>query len=156
VVAYTGTTLAFVRIEPVTDLRGGTNERYDRIVGELHGAFSRLHVEMYEGEPAASWCPGAHSLSVENVGKVVGVAQRVAKGAAQVAGIVIPQDKSAISAVLKPVYDALAVPFSPTTVGSVAAAGGPADPEQIARVIEKALVGDHEAHIETVRRSSPR
>jgi lipoate-protein ligase A len=150
-VAYTGTTLAFVRIEPISDLRFGTDERYDRIVRELQGAFSQLSVEMYEGEPDASWCPGAHSLSVENVGKVIGVAQRVAKGAAQVAGIVIIQDHDAIAAVLEPVYDALAVPFSPLSVGSVAAAEGPSDPEQVARVVESALIGDREMQIQQLR-----
>jgi hypothetical protein len=85
------------------------------------------------------------------VGKVVGVAQRVAKGAAQVAGIVIVRDHAEIAAVLEPVYGALEVPFDPETVGSVAAAGGPRDPERVARAVESALVGDREATVERLR-----
>jgi lipoate-protein ligase A len=150
-VAYTGQTLAFVRVEPVADLRKGTDERYDRIVRELREAFADFDVETYEGEPPDSFCPGAHSLSVEGVGKVVGVAQRVAKGAAQVAGIVIVRDHAEIAAVLEPVYGALEVPFDPETVGSVAAAGGPRDPERVARAVESALVGDREATVERLR-----
>jgi len=150
-VAYTGTTLAFVRIEPVADLRRGTDERYDRAVAELVGAFADLGVEVYEGEPSDSYCPGAHSLAVESVGKVVGVAQRVAKGAAQVAGIVVVRDRAEIAAVLEPVYEALDVPFDPETVGSVAAAGGPSDSETVARAVESALVGEGEASLEELR-----
>lgn len=150
-VAYTGRTLAFLRVEPVTDLRTGTDERYDRIVRELRGAFADLGVEATEGEPPDSFCPGAHSLSVEGVGKVVGVAQRVAKGAAQVAGIVVVRDHAEIAEVLEPVYEALDVPFAPETVGSVAAAGGPSDPKRVARAVESALVGDREATVERLR-----
>ena len=150
-VAYTGTTLAFVRVEPVADIRVGTDERYDRAIAELQDAFADLGVETYEGEPPESFCPGAHSLSVEGVGKVVGVAQRVAKGAAQVAGIVVVRDHDEIAAALEPVYEALDVPFDPATVGSVAAAGGPSESGRVARAVESALVGDREATVEELR-----
>jgi lipoate-protein ligase A len=150
-VAYTGHTLAFVRVEPVADLRRGTDERYDRIVRDLRGAFADLGVETHEGEPPDSFCPGAHSLSTEGVGKVVGVAQRVAKGAAQVAGIAVVRDHAEIAHVLEPVYAALDVPFDPATVGSVAAAGGPSDPETVARAVETALGGGREASVERLR-----
>jgi lipoate-protein ligase A len=150
-VAYTGHTVAFVRVEPVGDIRVGTDERYDRAVAELQGAFADLGVDTYEGEPADSFCPGAHSLSVEGVDKVVGIAQRVAKGAAQVAGIVLVRDHAEIADVLEPVYEALDVPFDPATVGSVAAAGGPSDPETVARAVESALVGDRESTVEELR-----
>jgi lipoate-protein ligase A len=149
-VAYTGTTLAFVRVEPVGEIRGGTGERYDRIVGEVRGALSALGVESDEGEPPDAFCPGAHSLSAEGVGKLAGVAQRVGRGAASVAGILVVRDHTEIAAVLEPVYDALGVPFDPETVGSVAAAGGPGDPERVARAVESALVGDREPKPEYV------
>jgi lipoate-protein ligase A len=150
-VAYTGHTLAFVRVEPVADLRKGTDERYDRIVRELRGAFAQLGVDAYEGEPTDAFCPGAHSLSVEGAGKVVGVAQRVAKGAAQVAGIAVVRDHAEIAEVLESVYEALDVPFDPSTVGSVAAAGGPPDSETVGRAVESALVGDRESSVEELR-----
>lgn len=150
-VAYTGHTVAFLRVEPVADLRRGTDERYDRMVAELGEAFAELDVEVYDGEPTDSFCPGAHSLSVEGVGKVVGVAQRVAKGAAQVAGILVVRDHDEIADVLAPVYEALDVPFDPATVGSVAAAGGPSDPGTVARAVESALLGEREMTVEELR-----
>ena len=149
-VAYTGNTVAFVRVEPVEDLRRGTDERYDRAVADLRGALRSLGVEAWEGEPPDAFCPGAHSLSTDS-GKVVGVAQRVRQGAAAVAGIVLVRDHEEIADVLEPVYEALGVPFDPGTVGSVAAAGGPADSEAVARAVESALVGDRDATVERVR-----
>jgi lipoate-protein ligase A len=149
-VAYTGNTVAFVRVEPVADVRGGTDERYDRIVAELRGALASLDVEAWEGEPSDAFCPGAHSLSTD-AGKVVGVAQRVRQGSAAVAGIVLVRDHDEIARVLDPVYEALGVPFDPGSVGSVAASGGPADSERVTRAVESALVGDRDARVERVR-----
>jgi hypothetical protein len=42
--------------------------------------------------------------------------------------------------VLRAVYDALSVPFDPESVGGVASAGGPDDPLQVARAVERALI----------------
>ena len=148
-VAYTGNTVAFVRVEPVDDFRGGTDERYERAVAEMREALASLGVEAREGEPPDAFCPGAHSLSTD-AGKVVGIAQRVRQGAAAVAGIVLVRDHDEIAEVLDPVYGALGVPFDPASVGSVAASGGPADAERVARAVESALVGDRDARVEQV------
>jgi lipoate-protein ligase A len=149
-VAYTGNTVAFVRVEPVEDLRRGTVERYDRAVADLRAALRALGVEAREGEPPDAFCPGAHSLSTA-AGKVVGIAQRVRQGSAAVAGILVVRDHGEIADVLDPVYGALGVPFDPASVGSVAASGGPAEPTRVARAVESALVGDREASVERVR-----
>ena len=149
-VAYTGNTVAFLRVESVEDLRHGTDERNDRAVADLRGALRALGVEAREGEPPDAFCPGAHSLSTD-AGKVVGIAQRVRQGSAAVAGIVLVRDHREIADVLEPVYGALDVPFDPDTVGSVAASGGPTDPTRVARAVESALVGDRGASVERVR-----
>ncbi|MEF8840146.1 MAG: lipoate--protein ligase family protein [Haloarculaceae archaeon] len=149
-VAYTGNTVAFVRIEPVEELRRGTDERYDRAVSDVRGALRSLGVEARAGEPPDAFCPGAHSLSTA-AGKLVGIAQRVRQGSAAVAGIVVVRDHEEIAAVLDPVYGTLGVPFDPDTVGSVATSGGPADPTRVARGVESALVGGREERVERVR-----
>lgn len=151
-VAYTGRTLAFAHAIPVEDTRTGLNARYDEATERVQGALSDLGVETERGEPPESFCPGAHSLS--SGGKVVGIAQRVASGAALVAGIVVVADHWEVAGVLGPVYDALSVPFDPASVGSVAHAGGPSDPETVARAIEGELVGDARMEIERVDRKS--
>lgn len=145
-VAYTGTTVAFCRFEPVADGRRGMDDRYEAALAAVERGLAAVGVAAERGEPPATFCPGEHSLSAD--GKLVGLAQRVAQGVAQVAGIVVVRDHAAVAAVLEPVYAALDVPFDPDSVGSVTRAGGDGDPVAVARAIESALVGDRAATVE--------
>ncbi|WP_226482592.1 lipoate--protein ligase family protein [Natrinema amylolyticum] len=148
-VAYDGeTTLAFARAEPVADLRAGTTERYDRATAALERALRTLDLEPMRGEPDDSFCPGTHSLSVADASadgrrrKLVGIAQRVRSDAALVAGIVLVTGRAALAGVLEAVYEALGVPFDPASVGTVADAGGPSDPDAVRTALEEALIGE--------------
>jgi octanoyl-[GcvH]:protein N-octanoyltransferase len=86
-------------------------------------------------------------------GKLAGLAQRVRADAALIAGVLVVSagDPEPIARVTEPVYDALGVPFDPESVGSVADAGGPGDPDAVARAVEAAFVegpwGDGEREI---------
>jgi lipoate-protein ligase A len=147
-VAYTGTTVAFARAEPIDDIRVGLAERYERATADVERAIDRLGVTATRGEPQDSFCPGTHSLQVE--GKIAGIAQRVRQEAAVVAGVLIVADHEEIGAVLGDVYGALGVPFDPETVGSLERAGSEADPERVVGTVEAELVGDAEADVERV------
>ncbi len=92
---------------------------------------------MDEGEPPDSFCPGTHSLQA--TGKIAGLAQRVRRGVAVTAGVVVVSDHERIADVLEPVYDALGVPFDPNSVGSVASAGGPDDSQRVGDAIVEAF-----------------
>ena len=118
-VAYTGTTLAFARFEPVADPRNGLQDRYDRVD------------------------------SLQDDGKIVGIAQRVTASAALTAGVLLVADHDEVATVLESVYEALEVPFDPATVGSVARSGG--DVDRVRDELEAALVGDDTVHVETIR-----
>jgi lipoate-protein ligase A len=146
-VAYTGSTVAFAHAVPVADPRVGLDDRYDAAVGRLRRALATLGVDAAPGEPPDAFCPGSHSLQCE--GKVVGVAQRVRTDAALVAGCVVVDDRAAFADVIDAVYGALDQPFDPDSVGSVAAAGGPSDPDPVIDAVERELVGDDPT---TVRR----
>lgn len=139
-VAYTGGTVAFLRVEPTDGPRDGIDDRYDAAIGDVRDALAAVGVDATPGEPDGAFCPGARSLSVDGR-KVVGIAQRVTREVAWVAGIAVVQDDEAIAAVLADVYDALDLPFDPETVGSVARAGGAGDPETVARALEAGLAG---------------
>lgn len=144
-VAYTGSTVAFARTEPTADARTGIAARYDRATAAVARALAAVGVEAAEGEPPNAFCPGTHSLSAgpdHRDGKVVGLAQRVQQGVALVAGVCVVADDDEIGAVLEPVYGALGVPFDPDSVGSVARAGGDADPGAVCRALEWELAGD--------------
>jgi len=136
-VYFTGTTLSFVRADPVQDGRTGIEDRYEKTIPLLQSALSDLAVDATRGEPDGAFCPGTHSLSV--TGKVVGLAQRVRRNVAVVAGIVVVQDHEQIAELLAPVYDALDVPFDPDTVGSIARACGDASPANVRAAIEEEL-----------------
>ena len=144
-VAYTGNTVAFAKVVPLSDMRVGMDERYEETTQAVQRALWRLGAPAVRGEPEASFCPGDYSLQRD--GKIAGVAQRVRKGAALVSGVVVVRDHEPIAGVLDPVYAALDVPFDPESVGSVAKAGGRADPENVARTVEELLVGDEEPEV---------
>jgi lipoate-protein ligase A len=154
-VAYAGETLAFAHAVPTTE-SGSITERYDRTVETLVDALRGLGADVVAGEPPAAFCPGDHSLRVAGGGKVSGIAQRVRADAALVAGCVVvsPADARAVAAVSDTVYDALGVPFDAETVGSVAAAGGPDEPDSVARALEDAFVdgpwGDGSRRVERI------
>jgi len=148
-VAYTGeTTLAFARIEPVAEVRGGLDDRYERLTVDVRRALRRLGVPAERGEPDDAFCPGQHSL--QRGGKLVGIAQRVQQGAATTSGVCLVDERDELADVLAAVYDALGVAFDPASVGSVAAAGGTADVATVRATIEDELVGDHEATVHEV------
>jgi lipoate-protein ligase A len=139
-VAYTESTLAFARAMPVGDARTGLAERYEATAERVRRALASVGVAARAGEPPGSFCPGSHSLRA--AGKLVGIAQRVRTDAALVAGCVVVADRTALADVLAAVYDALDRPFDPESVGSVAAAGGPVEPERVRAALERELVGD--------------
>lgn len=147
-VAYTGETLAFARATPIEDLRSGLGARYEAATVAVLETLRSLGVDAERGEPPESFCPGEHS--VQAGGKVAGIAQRLQRGAALVAGVVVVTDRRAIADVLDPVYAALDLPFDPDSVGSVADAGGPTDPERVARALETRLTAGTETTVERV------
>ena len=158
-VAYTGSTLSFGVAVPTGDGRGSIDSRYEVATETLRDALRDLGADVARGEPSAAFCPGDHSLRVgermddDGGGKIAGLAQRVRADAALVAGalVVSAADPEPIASVTEPVYDALGVPFDPESVGSVAEAGGPDDPDAVARAVEAAFVdgawGDGERRI---------
>ncbi|MFB6154053.1 MAG: biotin/lipoate A/B protein ligase family protein [Halodesulfurarchaeum sp.] len=148
-VAYTGSTLAFARFEPIQDARRGIDARYAAMEADVTEALAEVGVQVRPGEPPDSFCPGAHSLQRD--GKLCGLAQRVTADAALVSGILIVADHGEIGAVLGDVYEALSVPFDPATVDSVRRAGG--DVDQVAGILEDRLIGDAPVTVETLRQT---
>lgn len=131
-VAYTGSTVAFSYAEPGPE-RTAIEARYAAATDRVRDALASLGVDTEEGEPDGAFCPGTHSLQAR--GKIAGLAQRVRKDVAVVGGIVVVRDHDAIADLLDPLYDALRVPFERDAVGSLARAGGTADPDEVCRAL---------------------
>lgn len=159
-VAYPGDTLAFAHAIPLGEdrTRGSIADRYERATETVLGALRSLGADVSAGEPPESFCPGDHSVRAAGGGKVAGIAQRVRGDAALVAGCLVVKEGDArdIAGITTAVYDALGVPFDPETVGSVAEAGGPEDPNCVARAVEDAFVdglwGDGDPKIDRIDR----
>jgi len=136
-VAYTGSTVAFVRCRPIEDLRRGLQQRYEEMSTDLQAALRDLGVEAEPGEPSESFCPGSHSLQAN--GKIAGIAQRVTNSVAVVSGILVVSDHEEIAAVLEPIYADLGVAFDPDSVGSIRNAGGTDDHDPVLHTVAGAL-----------------
>ncbi|SDQ21150.1 lipoyl protein ligase domain-containing protein [Natronobacterium texcoconense] len=158
-VAYDGeTTVAFARAEPIADFRRGTGERYERLASDLEVGLASLpgleRDRLAHDEPEDAFCPGTHSLSTAGpngrLRKVAGIAQRVRQNGAITAGILLVDGREELVGVLEAVYDALAIPFDPDSVGTVATARGPSNPDVVRQKVEDALVGDAEPTVEPV------
>lgn len=148
-VAFTGGVLAFVLAEPANATEPGIQGRYEEAMDALATALRACGAGVQPGEPPDSFCPGTHSLQTDEGGdeqpggKIAGLAQRVRRDVAVVAGVVVVRDADAVGDVLAPVYDALGVPFDRDSVGSIAAAAEETvDPGQMQAEIGAALVGD--------------
>jgi octanoyl-[GcvH]:protein N-octanoyltransferase len=129
-------TFGFSIIRPASDgePRRTIRDRYDEAAALVLGAFSRLDIQAEIGEVRDEFCPGDHSIRVgsrEDGAKVVGIAQRIARRATSVGGIVLVEGEEELARVLERVYAAMRLPFRPESVGSLRRAGGRAGVEEV-------------------------
>lgn len=124
-------TLAFAWAMPVAELRAGIQERFDAIAGIVAAALRRLGVDARVGEVPGEYCPGAHSVNARGRVKLMGVGQRVVRGAAHVGGVIVVGRSERVRRVLEPVYAAMELPFDPATAGAIEDEIGPVTLEQV-------------------------
>jgi lipoate-protein ligase A len=112
-------TVAFSWAIPDPAPREGIRARFDLLAGMVAEALRSLGVDARIGEVPGEYCPGEHSVNARGKRKLLGVGQRVISGAAHVGGVVVVSGADRVREVLIPVYEALALPWDPATVGSV-------------------------------------
>lgn len=113
-------TIAFSLALPVADPKTGINDRFELIAKLMVDAFETLGVDARVGEVPGEYCPGRWSVNVAGKVKVMGVGQRLVRGAAHIGGVVVVDDGDPIRDVLIPVYRALGLDWDPRTAGSLA------------------------------------
>lgn len=116
---FTTGTLGFSWAIPAVDPRAGVQDRFARVADVMVGAFRNLGIDARVGEVDGEYCPGAYSVNVGGTIKVMGVGQRLVRGAAHVGGVVVVAGSTRIRDVLVPVYEALDVDWRPATVGAL-------------------------------------
>ncbi|NOY55488.1 MAG: lipoate--protein ligase family protein [Actinobacteria bacterium] len=115
-------TIAFSWTVPVDDPRVGINERFEEIGTIMVDAFRSLGTDARVGEVPGEYCPGAHSVNIGGVRKVMGVGQRIVSGAAHIGGVVVVSGGDRVADVLIPVYEALGIEWDPATSGDLRSA----------------------------------
>ena len=113
-------TLAFAWALPEPEPREGIRERFETMAGLMVEAFQGLGIDARIGELPGEYCPGGWSVNVGGRVKVMGIGQRLVRGAAHVGGVVVVDDGERIRDVLIPVYRALQLDWDPRTCGALA------------------------------------
>jgi octanoyl-[GcvH]:protein N-octanoyltransferase len=112
-------TLAFSWAIPTAEPRQGITERFQVISRLMADAFGDLGLDSRVGQLPGEYCPGAYSVHVGGVSKVMGVGQRIVRGAAHVGGVIVVDGGRRIADVLGPVYRALGLAWEPRTSGDL-------------------------------------
>jgi octanoyl-[GcvH]:protein N-octanoyltransferase len=113
-------TIAFSLALPEGEPTAGIARRFESVSGLMVDAFESLGIDARVGEVPGEYCPGQWSVNVGGKVKVMGVGQRLVRGAAHVGGVVVVDDGHRIRDVLIPVYRALGLDWDPRTAGSLA------------------------------------
>lgn len=132
-------TLAFALALPEEDPRAGIRDRFETIATVMVEALESLGIDARIGELPGEYCPGAWSVNVGGRVKVMGVGQRLVRGAAHVGGVVVVDDGERIRDVLIPVYRALELDWDPRTCGALADRSPGLDAPKVSGAIIKAM-----------------
>jgi lipoate-protein ligase A len=111
-------TIAFAWSTPEIEPKTGIEQRYRHITSIIVDALQRLGVDGAIGEVPGEYCPGRFSVSA-NGRKVMGVGQRLVRGAAHVGGVVSVHSRDLINQPLIPAYDALGYKWDPAATGAL-------------------------------------
>jgi octanoyl-[GcvH]:protein N-octanoyltransferase len=132
-------TLAFAWIVPAAEPRADVRARFVTLADVVVEALGVLGVDARVGEVPGEWCPGEWSVNAAGRRKIMGVGQRLVRGAAHVGGVIVVGDAARARDVLVPVYDALGVPWDPATVGSIEDEVGPVSVAEVADAVQDAF-----------------
>jgi octanoyl-[GcvH]:protein N-octanoyltransferase len=141
-------TVAFAWARATSDPWPGTYDRFREIAGTLERALRSLGVDARIGEIPGEYCPGEYSINARGQTKLVGVGQRIIKGASHIGGVIVVGGADRICDVLVPVYDALGLDWDPETSGSVEDEIGPIPFEDVVAAIRAELPPLEEAELD--------
>jgi lipoate-protein ligase A len=113
-------TLAFSWAIPDPDPPARIRARFAELAELIVTAFRSLGLDARVGEVPGEYCPGEWSVNARGAVKLMGVGQRLVRGAAHVGGVIVVADAARIRDVLVPVYEALGLDWDPATAGSIA------------------------------------
>jgi len=116
---FTRETLGFAWCVADPEPRTAIRARFEEIAATVAAALRRLGADARVGPVPDEYCPGDHSVNARGKVKLMGVGQRIVKGAAHVGGVVVLGGSARIRDVLVPVYEELGFAWNPASVGSL-------------------------------------
>jgi lipoate-protein ligase A len=112
-------TLAFAWCVPDPEPRASIRARFDWMAEAIARALRSLGADARVGAVPGEYCPGDHSVNARGRTKLMGVGQRLVRGAAHVGGVIVVRDAQRVRDALVPVYAAMGVAFDPATAGAL-------------------------------------
>ena len=112
-------TLAFSWAIPEPRVRETIAERFAMISGLVARSFAALGLDARIGEVPGEYCPGEWSVNLGGARKVMGVGQRLIRGAAHLGGVIVVTDADLVNRPLLPAYLALGYPWVPEATGAL-------------------------------------
>lgn len=147
--AFLSESIAFAWATPDADAALRIRPRFERLAGWVVAALDRLGLDARVGELEGEYCPGEFSVSVALPGsgsggstrriKVMGVGQRVIRGAAHVGGVITVGATARLREVLVPIYAALELDLRPETAGGIADVDPTLGPEDLVDAFAEVL-----------------
>jgi lipoate-protein ligase A len=116
---FTRETLGFAWCVPDPEPRATVGRRFDEVADVVAAALGRLGVDARVGAVPGEYCPGDHSVNARGRTKLMGVGQRIVRGAAHVGGVIVLGASARIRDVLVPVYEHMGFDWDPAAVGSI-------------------------------------
>lgn len=141
---YAPSLLAFVWTRAAPDLRGGIEARFADLASRVVAALCAIGIDARIGEVPGEFCPGSSSVNARGRVKLMGVGQRVVRGAAHIGGVLQVGDDAASREALLRVYAALALDLDPATFGSIESECGEASLDIVADGLLEQFARDHE------------
>ena len=103
---------------PNAEIVAGIQERFAAGTARIVMALRAVGLEPEVGELPGEYCAGAHSVHLGGI-KVAGTAQRVIRGSALFAAVVLVGGGDLIRAALTDIYAALELDWEPATAGAI-------------------------------------
>jgi octanoyl-[GcvH]:protein N-octanoyltransferase len=119
--AYDEGCLVFDEVMPAADSMAGIQARFSDEAERQARALRAVGVDARVGQVPGEYCPGDFSVNARGATKLIGAAQRIARGAWLLSTVVIVESPDSVRAVLEAVYAELGLEWDPATTGSVAA-----------------------------------
>ena len=141
-VAYDESCLVIDLITPSD--QGISNDVVFTVVSEsVRRVLADLGIDARVGAVQREYCAGPHSVNARDEVKLVGIAQRVSRGARLVTASIALGPADGLRSVVDDVYRAMSLDWDPRTFGTLAGEGVHASPEELARAVTTGLALTH-------------